>query len=39
MSDAEQQKWMQKLNAEQNTFMYMLNDNKFDEENSDEKPW
>lgn len=39
MSDAEEEKWIQKLNSQQNTFMYMLNDNKFDEENSDEKPW
>ncbi len=40
MSDEEQMKWLNKLNAEQNTFMYMLNENdKSNEENSDEKPW
>ena len=39
MSDAEEEKWMQKLNSEQNTFMYMLGKNKLDEERNDEKPW
>ncbi|MFT5661179.1 MAG: Ca-activated chloride channel family protein [Sulfurimonas sp.] len=39
MSDAEEEKWIQKLNAQQNTFMYMLGENKLDEETNDEKPW
>lgn len=39
MSDAEKEKWLNRLNMEQNTFMYKLNDNKTNEENSDEKPW
>jgi len=40
MSDAEQEKWMQKLNASQNTFMYMLNDkSQIEEQNNNEKPW
>ena len=39
MSDAEEEKWIQKLNTQQNTYMYMLNENKFDEEQNDEKPW
>lgn len=39
MSDAEEQKWIQKLNEKQNTFMYRLNTNTMKEENSDEIPW
>ncbi len=39
MSDAEEQKWIQKLNEKQNTFMYRLNDNEIKEENKDEIPW
>lgn len=39
MSDAEEEKWIQKLNSQQNTFMYMLGENKLDEETNDEKPW
>lgn len=39
MSDAEQEKWLNKLNEQQNTYMYMLNDNQHNEENLDEKPW
>lgn len=39
MSDAEQQKWLNQLNSEQNTYMYMLNNINNNEENSDEKPW
>lgn len=40
MSDAEEEKWLNRLNSQQNTFMYMLNDNdKSNEENLDEKPW
>ena len=39
MSDAEEEKWIQKLNDQQNTFMYKLNDNQMKEEKSDEIPW
>ncbi len=40
MSDEEQMKWLNKLNSEQNTFMYMLNEHdKSNEENPNEKPW
>ena len=39
MSDEEEEKWIQKLNEQQNTFMYMLNDSTFDEESADAKPW
>ncbi|MDB2562110.1 VWA domain-containing protein [Sulfurimonas sp.] len=39
MSDAEEQKWIQKLNEQQNTFMYRLNENKTNEETSNEIPW
>lgn len=39
MSDPEEQKWLEQLNMEQNTYMYMLNDQKSQKENSDEKPW
>ena len=39
MSDAEEEKWIQKLNDQQNTFMYRLNENQMKEENNDEMPW
>jgi hypothetical protein len=39
MSDAEEQKWIQKLNEQQNTFMYRLNENQMKEQNNDEIPW
>ncbi len=39
MSDAEEVKWLQELNQRQNTFMYMLNSPKNQQENLDEKPW
>ena len=39
MSDAEEEKWLKQLNQQQNTYMYMLNDNKAKERDSDEKPW
>ena len=39
MSDAEEKKWMKALNANQNTFMYMLNNNKPVKEDTNEKPW
>jgi Ca-activated chloride channel family protein len=37
MSDAEEKKYIDMLNREQNTYMYMLN--KQQEEGEDEKPW
>jgi len=37
MSDAEEKKWMQKLNMQKNSYMYKLN--KSNKENYDEKPW
>ena len=37
MSDAEEKKWLNKLNRQQNTYMYKLN--KPNQENTDEKPW
>jgi len=40
MSDAEEKKWMKALNANQNSFMYMLNNNnKPVKEDINEKPW
>lgn len=39
MSDAEEEKWLNQLNRQQNTYMYMLNDQTNKEENTDEKPW
>lgn len=39
MSDDEQRKWLQQLNANQNSYMYLLNDNQNKEEDSDERPW
>jgi Ca-activated chloride channel family protein len=39
MSDAEEQKWIDKLNTKSNTYLYQLNDSKVKRENSDEKPW
>ena len=39
MSDAEEQKWLKQLNSQQNTYMYMLNDNKPIQRDTDEKPW
>ena len=39
MSDAEEKKWMKRLNEGQNTFMYKLNNNKAQEEDSNAKPW
>lgn len=37
MSDAEEKKWLDKLNGQQKTYMYKLN--KPNKENTDEKPW
>ena len=39
MSDAEEEKWLKQLNMQQNSYMYMLNKNKSQERNADEKPW
>ena len=39
MSEAEEAKWLQELNQNQNTYMYMLNSSENRKENSDEKPW
>ncbi len=39
MSDAQEQKWLEQLNSQPNTYMYMLNDKKSKMENTNEKPW
>lgn len=39
MSDAEEKKWLKELNQNQNSYMYMLGNQKPKEDNSDEKPW
>ena len=39
MTEAEEVKWLEKLNQNQNTYMYMLNSLQNKKENSDEKPW
>ena len=39
MSDSEEAKWLKQLNAQQNTYMYMLNKQQNSKENKDEKPW
>ena len=39
MSDAEEKKWLKALNAQKNTFMYRLSEQKSKEENTNEKPW
>jgi Ca-activated chloride channel family protein len=39
MSDAEEEKWIHQLNMNQNSYMYMLNDENKNEEKTDEKPW
>jgi Ca-activated chloride channel family protein len=39
MSDAEEEKWIQQLNMNQNSYMYMLNNENKNEEITDEKPW
>ncbi len=40
MSNAEEKKWLKQLNKDQNTFLYRLNkNNKYNEDNTDEKPW
>lgn len=39
MSEAEEQKWIEQLNMNQNSYMYKLNDEKPKSIRSDEKPW
>ncbi|WP_455756255.1 VWA domain-containing protein [Sulfurimonas sp.] len=39
MSDAEEEKWLNELNMQQNTYMYMLNNNKPKQRDENEKPW
>ncbi len=39
MSDAEEAKWLKQLNAQQGTYLYMLNDQRPRKENGNEKPW
>lgn len=39
MSDAEEAKWIQELESQHSTYMYMLNNKKPKEENENEKPW
>lgn len=39
MSDGEESKWLNKLNQQQSTYLYMLNEKNSHEENPNEKPW
>jgi len=39
MSDAEEKKWLQKLNKSQTTYLYRLNKNQNHKEDKNEKPW
>lgn len=39
MSDAEEKKWLKKLNQQQKSYLYMLNNNQKNQENTNEKPW
>ncbi len=39
MSDAEEQKWLKKLNKDQSSYLYRLNKNQKNEDNTNEKPW
>ena len=39
MSNEEEKKWLQKLNQQQNTYMYRLNKQNNEKEDSNEKPW
>ena len=39
MSEAEEKKWIDHLNTQQNTYMYKLNNNKQKESDINEKPW
>ena len=39
MSDSEERKWLDKLNKQQSTYLYLLDSNEQKKENVDEKPW
>ncbi len=39
MSDAEEQKWLGELNKQHSTYIYMLNDSKPKEDDTNDKPW
>ena len=39
MSDAEEKKWLKRLNSQQSSYLYMLNKQKPVKENKNEKPW
>ncbi|MCD6191157.1 MAG: VWA domain-containing protein [Sulfurimonas sp.] len=39
MSDAEEAKWLNKLNSKQNTYLYRLNEQKMKNKEKNEKPW
>jgi Ca-activated chloride channel family protein len=39
MSDAEEQKWLDQLNLQQNSYLYKLDSQKSTKENLNEKPW
>ncbi|MBU0720430.1 VWA domain-containing protein [bacterium] len=39
MSDAEEKKWLQELNRQKRTYLYMLGEENHKEENENEKPW
>ncbi len=39
MSDAEEEKWLQQLNLEKNTYMYQLDQRQPMKEDNNEKPW
>ena len=39
MSNAEEDKWIDKLNSQQNTYLYRLNEQTIENEDKNEKPW
>ncbi|EQB34441.1 von Willebrand factor A [Sulfurimonas hongkongensis] len=39
MSDLEEKKWVKKLNSNQNTYLYRLNKETFENKEKNEKPW
>ncbi len=39
MSDAEEEKWLGELNKQHSTYIYMLNDSKPKEDDTNDKPW
>ena len=39
MSNAEEDKWINKLNSQQNTYLYRLNEQTIENEDKNEKPW